>query len=390
MNVVGVRVPVLLVAVLGGVSAPLSAQWRGAMALEGRAFPGIPLVEGARRYETTMTFSLRRGWNWDRGRQSLTVEPFVRWDPVNAERTRLDFRDLSWQGRWRSWELNAGMREVFWGVAESRHVVDVLNQREFVGGGVGYGKLGQPMVSLAWTRSWGRVEVFLLTGFRERSFAGQAGRLWSPLSVDEARATYESAAKALHLDWAARWTHAIGGWDIGVAHFRGTGREPRFFLDRDSVGRAVWIPHYDLVDRTSVDLQLTTGRWLWKLEGATEAAPAGRYGTIAGGLEYAFADYLSVFAEYVYDSRGSRAATSFQDDVFLGARLFMQAGEISAGAFLDRGTGNRIFNLRAARRLTDAFTVALEVQVFAGAAGREPRHAPRQDSSVGLTLSRYF
>jgi hypothetical protein len=309
---------------------------------------------------------------------------------VEPERTRFDFRDLSWQVRWRDWEFAVGVRELFWGVAESHHVVDVLNQREVVAGAEGHVKLGQPMAHLAWARRWGVVEAFLLTGFRTRPFAGQAGRLWSPFPVDGDAATFASAVGRGHLDAAARWTHTVGAWDIGLAHFRGTSRDPRFVRGADSLGGAVWVPHYDLVDRTSVDLQLTTGRWLWKFEGATQTAPTGRYSAWAGGVEYAFADYLSTVAEYVYDARGDRATTSFQNDLYLGARLFTQDGAILAGAYLDRETGNRFLNVQITRRLAHAFTATMEAWVFAGVSGREPRHAPRRDTTVGVRVSRFL
>jgi len=57
-----------------------------------------------------------------------------------------------------------------------------------------------------------------------------------------------------------------GNIDIGLAHFSGTSREPRLTPGANAAGNSVLIPHYELIDQTSADVQLTTDAWLWKLE----------------------------------------------------------------------------------------------------------------------------
>jgi hypothetical protein len=50
-------------------------------------------------------------------------------------------------------------------------------------------KLGQPMVQLTLTRDWGTVDFFLMSGSRERTFAGSDGRLRPPLPISGTRFT---------------------------------------------------------------------------------------------------------------------------------------------------------------------------------------------------------
>ncbi len=371
-------------------ATPLPAQWQGEVTVRGLIFPGAMPAGRQVRHETSLIFTARRYLDWDRGRQTVTIEPVVRLDLGDGRRSRVDFRDLSWQRVWHDWRLRVGLREVFWGVTESLNLVDVINQQDPIESGAGYAKLGQPMVNLTMMRNWGTIDFFLLPWFRERQFVGRAGRLWSPLRVYTDGAVFESKARQRHLDWTVRWTHAIGDWEIGLSHFAGTRRDPRFVSGTDEAGRNVLIPHYDLMDQTGLDVQWTTGGWLWKLEAMTRNSTNGRFAAVAGGFEYAFADFLSVYAEYVFDSRGAEATTSFENDLFAGARLTLQDGEIRTRAFLDPRTGNTVVSIEVVRRLSDNATLAAEVRVFEGNRSREPRYAPRQDGSIALTMSRYF
>ncbi len=367
---------------------PLEAQWRAEVSVGGQAFGNRVRARDLSAQEAALTFygSYRR--SWDRGRQSLLVAPFVRWDPTGA-RTRIDLRDLSWAYLWERWELRVGVSELFWGVAESVHLVDVVNQRDPIVGGQGYVKLGQPLVAIATRRSWGSLELLLMPVFRERSFAGRAGVLWSSAPVETRLAELEPGGN-WRLDGAVRWSRTLGAWDVGVTGFRGRNREPRFSSAYDAEGRPVLVPDYDRVTQLGVDLQLTSGSWLWKLEAVTLDPKTGRYLAAVAGTEYAFADYLSVFLEYAFDSRGTEATTSFGDDVFAGARLFMQDGEVRAGVFLDRRSLNTVPSIQVKRRIGGASVLALEAGGFIGRRAREPWQAGRQHTYLSLTLVHYF
>lgn len=366
---------------LGFATQGLLAQWRAEVAAEGRLFgPAC---------ETALILDVEFHHSWDRGRQLLTIAPYVRWDP-SGERNRIDFVELSWAYFWERWELRAGLREVFWGVSESQHLVDVINQRDLVVGGQGYVKMGEPMLALATVQNWGTVEFFLMPWFRERRFDGRAGQLWSPTPVDATQPVYESGAGKGHLDWAIRWSHTVGDWDFGLSHFSGTRREPGFLPGEDESGRAVLVPYYDVVDQTAVDVQWTRGNWLWKLEAVTLNPTTGRYLAAAGGLEYAFVDYFSVFAEYLYDSRGAEATTSFADDLFVGARLLLQDGQLQGGAFVDRETWNSVLRLALTWRLGSSAKLMVGAGAFLGDESLEPNFAPRQHDYLSLAVTRYF
>lgn len=325
-------------------------------------------------------------WESADRRHRLTVEPFLRWDILNGDRTRFDVRDLSWQMTTGIWEVTVGVREIFWGVAESQHLIDEINQRNPIGGVRLYEKLGQPLAMVAATLDWGTVELLALPIFRPRPFDGRSGRLWSPRPVLARDAVVRGGSRRVHADWALRYSHSVGPWDVGAAFFSGTARDPYFAPSGDSA----WIPHHDLIDRTSVELLWTTGFWLFKGEGATQGSALRRFGSAVGGVEFAPVDFFAGILEYSYDSRGSAATTSYENDVFLGGRLLTEDGSVRAGAFVDTRSGAVLASVEASRRLGTRIVVTLEARAFLGDEARQPQHAFRQDTFVGLLATYHW
>ena len=52
------------------------------------------------------------------------------------------------------------MRREFWGVTETAHRVDILNQTDQVESFDGEDKLGQPMVNFSWSKDWGTLDLY--------------------------------------------------------------------------------------------------------------------------------------------------------------------------------------------------------------------------------------
>jgi hypothetical protein len=114
---------------------------------------------------------------WDKGKQSLLFVPFARLDSQDEERSHADIRELIWTYVGDGFETRAGIGKVFWGVTEALHLVDVINQIDLLENPDGEQKLGQPMFKLSLERQWGIVDLYLLPGFRQRTFPGEEGRL---------------------------------------------------------------------------------------------------------------------------------------------------------------------------------------------------------------------
>ncbi len=210
---------------------------------------------------------------------------------------------------------------------------------------------------------------------------------------------YESSDRRKHIDLAARYSHFIGAWDIGLSHFYGTSRDPRLVPGTDSGGNDVLIPHYDLIHVTGLDLQMTSAGWLLKFEGITQSGQGERYFAATGGFEYTFvgvvgsAADVGVLAEYLWDDRGRRAPTAFQNDVFFGTRITLndiQSSELLAGTFIDPANGSTLLRLEAARRLGSSWRLEVEGTAFVGIEDGDPLFGVRRDHNLRLILEKHF
>ena len=380
-----------LVAVCLMSPASLSAQWQASVSAVGGAFQDLESggYAGLDPVEAVVVLDASLLREWDDGRYALRATPFLRWDP-SGERTRVDLRDLSISAIGERWELSVGMKEIFWGAAESRRLVDGVNQRDLVGGGEAYVRMGQLVAALTTFRSWGTIDVLLLPWFRERTFDGHSGLLWSPWPVDAGRAVYGPGAGTWRPDWAVRWTHTLGPIDLGLSHLQGNLREPGFVEVTDDRGRTVLAPQYDVGGQTGLDLQVAAGSLIWKLESLTAEPQPGRYVAAAGGIEYGVGDFLALFLEYAWDSRGREATTSFGDDFFVGGRLFLPDGQVSAGAYLDRRSFNTALSVAVDWRVGNSATVGLEAGAFLGDSSLEPPLGRRQQTRLSVRFTRYF
>jgi hypothetical protein len=376
-----------------------AAEWSGHVAIEARGFFHAPLDPDQHGANLSLAAEPEFSHQWDEGRQGLRFVPFVRWDQHDTERSHIDLRELAWIKAARTWELRAGVRKVFWGVTESQHLVDVINQTDLVENLDGEDKLGQPMINLALIHDWGTLDLYALTGFRARSFPGREGRLRTHPPVDTGLAQFESSRARGRVDTAIRWRRSVGAFDIGIAHFHGTARDPRLLPGIDDLGRAVLVPYYDIIDQSSLDLQATLGQWLWKLEAIARRQRGEGHTAITGGFEYTrvgalgTAADLGLLAEYLYDDRGERAPTPFQNDLFLGLRLALndvQSSELLAGVIGDLDLDTRFYNLEASRRIGTHWKLSLELRALSGVAPADPFYGLRRDDYLQIELARYF
>jgi hypothetical protein len=378
----------------------IASEWSGYAGLEFRGFTESA-QESRQDHSTNLSFVFEPEYyhTWDNGDQSIAFVPFVRLDENDNERTHFDIRELTYLKVAENWELRLGVRKVFWGVTEFQHLVDVINQTDLVENLDTEDKLGQPMFNLALINDWGTVDLFVMPYFRELYFPGTSSRLRTIPHIDQSRSQFESSAKEKHVDFAARYSHYFGDWDIGVSHFYGTSRDPRLLLSTDNSGNSVFVPFYDIINQTSLDLQATKGNMLWKLEALHRSGQATTYNAIAAGFEYTFVGImdsaidLGVLSEYHYDDRGESATTTFEDDIAVGARLAfndVQSTEALVGLVWDRNTGGKFINIEASRRISDSFLLEAQGRFFTNQKSSDPAFAFTKDDYIELFLTYNF
>jgi hypothetical protein len=331
----------------------------------------------------------------DKGR--LELKAFVRHDLRDPQGRYVDLPVAKYSLGLGDWQYDIGFDTVFWGVAESQRLVNVVNQVDPVRSLRGDVTLGQPMLSVSRSGESFKLQAALLPWFRERPFAGTSFRPGLPLPVDDSDPLYESERGRRHVDGVVRASGRLGGVEGGLSLFDGTLRDPAFVLD---AGRQVLRPLYRQGRQLGLDLQWTLGSTLLKLE-AKDVAPrqGARYQAAVVGLEHAFGRVgglpaeLSVFAEHNRDSRGKSAPTWLQNDLFLGLRLDFantRATTLSVGLFHDLDFGSHAARALFDTRLTDDLNLSIEATAFSADQPRDPLYPARSIDQLALKLVWHF
>ncbi len=376
-----------------------AVEYSGSVSVEGRYFMDDPQFPGQRDGAVSLILEPEIYHSWDDGYQQWVFSPFYHLDSTDKRRTHFDVRELFWEKAARDWELRVGLAQIFWGVTESVHLVDIINQTDLIENPDGEDKFGQPMVNFSWINNWGTLDLFALPYHRRRSFPERTGRLRAGLLVDQDNPDYESGAQEWHLDWAARWSQVVGDFDIGVSYFSGTTREPRLKLGLDQSNGLVLKPFYELIDQLGVDLQWTHEGWLWKLEAITRDGQQGRFIAAAGGFEYTFVGVagtnadVGVLSEYLFDDRGHDGPSATANDLFLGARFILNdvdSTEVLAGSVFDLDTYAQFLSVEASRRFGDRWKLNVEARLFVGIPADDPFAALQTDDYVSAQLSWHF
>lgn len=317
----------------------------------------------------SLAFTPKYTIEWNKGRESFNFTGFVRFDRDN-NRTHADIRELYYQKAKNNWELNIGLKKVYWGVTESNHLVDIINQTDVTESFDGEEKLGQPMVQFTWsTNNYGNFDFFYLPYHRKRTFNGEKGRLRFSTVIDKNEIAYESGAEKWRQDLAVRWSHYIGAFDIGISHFYGNGREPLFTFDQLGNVNAF----YPIINQTGLDLQVTHDAFLWKLESIYRTANAQDFVAVVAGLEYTFNNIngngldIGVIGEYLFDERDELALNGLQNDVFFGSRIAfndVKDTSILIGGITDLDKSSTIFSIEASRRIGNSWKAEIEARIF--------------------------
>lgn len=347
----------------------------------------------------TLSFQQKFSHEWNRGNDLFSAEFFFRADSEDENRDHVDIRELKWLRVIGDNEWRVGIDTVFWGVTESQHLVDIINQTDRVEGFDGEDKLGQPMLHYTRLMDAGVFHAFILAGFREPEFRSAEGRLRLPLVIDDSQSAYESSDEDSHIDLALRYTHFVGDTEWGLSLFKGTDRDPLLNQGFDSNGQPVLIPYYQQIIQIGLDLQSIVGDWTWKLEMIYRDSDSGSFTAGTTGFEYTFYGIaestidLGTLLEYSTEDRDEAQAGVFDNDLFGGLRFAfndVQSTEILAGFIVDTENNSQSFRVEASRRLGESWKLTGELQSFTNIDDNDPLAVFAQDDYLLLELARYF
>lgn len=319
----------------------------------------------------------------------FTFTPFGRIDEQDSSRTHLDIRELNIHGKEDSWEYLAGISRVTWGHCASFHIVDFISQLDFVEHPVWQPKMGQQMVNLKKHFDNHGFEVFVLPGFRERSFVGRDGRIRFTPRFDMSQTTYESSAEENHTDLAGRYFYKDDVLDLGIYHFWGTSRDPSVTPSTDTDGNDVFALYYPIVHQTASHIKAQIGDTTLKFEGVHRVGQGDVFNATITGFEHSFkkvfnSNYdLNWLTEYHYtDSRSAGALTPFENDLFVGAILFLNdegKSWIGAGEIFDMSSSAQSIVVLFHTKLTDSLKLATEYRGLTALPSDDPVYSIRRD-----------
>ena len=348
-------------------------------------------------------------WDDADNSQRVSFVPYYRYDAADDERSHGDIRELMWMHWQGPWEIRAGIGKVFWGVTESLHLVDVINQTDSVDAADGDEKLGQPMVHGIWLSDSGTFEAFVLPGFRERTFAGEEGRLRAPYVVND-DAIYQANAEQRHTDLALRWSRSIElmeyPLDLSVSLFRGTSRDPAYLPDIELIGATPVVtaltPYYAIQNQAAATVQYSLEGWLLKTELLRREyhdSTLEDYSAAVSGFEYTLVGPfdssmdLGLLLEYQYDERDASLTTS-QNDIFAGMRFAFNdaaSSEVLAGVTQDLdNAGSWSFFLEASTRLRSNMTIDVNAFLLGADTQDDLLYTLRRDDFVEVALNFYY
>jgi hypothetical protein len=182
-------------------------------------------------------------------------------------------------------DVFVGNRQEFWGKAESKNVVDVINQSDAAANEGKSGKLGAPSISAERYLDIGDLQLWYISGFREKTFNDSDAHPSSGLPVSSAQYARKDGKDAD--DFAARLSSFAGEWDLAGSVFYGTARDP--ILSVASDGGALK-PYYALQKSIGLEAQYTGDVTLLKWE-SLHGTQTGLLGThdfaaAVAGIEY--------------------------------------------------------------------------------------------------------
>ena len=334
----------------------------GELSFDNRYFFNAGLQEQKKNH-TSFTFSPEIFK--DNSNRIFHFKAKLRKDTEDSGRNLNDIQELYLINILEDKEIKFGVSKEFWGVTETSHRVDIINQTDFTEGFDGEEKLGQPMIKISLERQWGLLDIYTLLGFRERNFSGNKGRLRLPLSINKKDSLYSSSSKNKRADFAVRWSNYYDDFDIAISHFSGTSREPRFLPSANEFNELV--PVYDVIDQTGLEIQYLLDSLAIKGEVISRSGQGERFTAATYGFEYTQVGVLQTridlgwVVEFNHDDR-------LESSPFvLGTRLSFNDiydSQILSGFIVNDKSKELGFLLEASRRIGECCMLSIEGVYF--------------------------
>ena len=328
--------------------------------------------------------------------ESRIVGEFIaRGDEKDSGRRITEARQVYFRTLLAGFDVFVGNRQEFWGKAESKNVVDVINQSDAAANEGKADKLGAPSISAERYLDIGDLQLWYISSFREKTFNDSAAHPSSGLPVSSAQYARKDGKDAD--DFAARLSSFVGDWDLAGSVFYGTARDPILYVAR---GGSALNTYYAAQKSIGLEAQYTGDVTLLKWESlhGTQSSLIGAHDFAAAvaGIEYTFYGSfetmwdIGLIGEIQYDDRSQAAANQFG---VAGVRLVFNDIEDNNILFLasaDRKADQSVISLEAARRINDITNVRLAGRFYNARTASTAFGQLSDDDSVTLKLTVFF
>ena len=300
-----------------------------------------------------------------------------------------DFRQLYFTFDLGGSELSLGAKQVFWGVTESKNVVDVINQRDIVGGQSAEYKLGTPAVSVLSYYGDAEVEYWYMPKSRQQTNYSENSRegFGAPIGA----VTFSNKSEKYGGDHAVRLFYSSGNFDFAISSFEGLARSP---ISTPNGG--VIDQNYPYQSSTGLELQYTSDAALLKLEAIGGKQGLSEFEATTFGVEttaYGISDTnydLGLILEAQLDNRPQALS-----EEMLAYLLRLVANNSSDTeivlAYLDDLLGEQsLVSLSGSHRLRNGLLIELEARKVNAANSLLPLYALERDDSVALNFKYFF
>ena len=285
-----------------------------------------------------------------------------------------------------------GYRHTFWGVAESRNLVDLINQQDMAAGISPDNKLGAPSISIETYFGSGELQYWYISRFRERTFNDANAHPGFGIPVSPAQFAHVKGSKAS--DQALRYASSIGDIDYAFSIFDGTVREPLILIQE--LEQPTIAPYYERMRSVGLELQYTGESILYKFEGLSGTQSEKDFSAVVLGTEktvYSVFETqwdMGLLLEYQYDDR---AQALIDRMIFSGIRVTAN-DEFDTSLLLlytvDDTFSQSLFGLEASRRLRNGMTLDLSYELYQSDTQNLPFYSLIDDSKLSVTMGYYF
>ena len=325
----------------------------------------------------------------------IVGEFIVREDEKDSGRRITEARQAYFRTPFAGFDVFLGNRQEFWGKAESKNVVDLINQSDAAANEGKSGKLGALSISAERYVDIGDLQLWYISGFREKTFNDSDAHPSSGLTVNSAQYARKDGKDAD--DFAVRLSSFAGDWDLAGSVFYGTARDPILTV---AVGGKALNPYYALQKSIGLEAQYTGDATLLKWESlhGTQSSLIGthNFSAAVAGIEYiyyrSFETKLDIglIGEVQHDDRPQAAANQFG---VAGVRLVFNDIADSNILFLlsaDSKMDQSIVSLEASQRINDVTSVKLTSQFYNARTATSAYGQLSDDDAVTLTLNMFF